>query len=324
MKPLISIVIPIYNLEEYITRCLESVKNQTYSNLEIICINDGSTDKSLEVLNNNAKNDKRIIVINKKNEGVTRAREAGIKVAKGEYIGFVDGDDTVENDMFEMLLNGCIKYNADICHCGYKKINNNEVTLYYGTKIILKQNKNKGIIDLLQGKYIDPTLCTKLFKKELFEGAKFDYNIIVNEDLLLNFYMFNKSNLSVFIDETKYNYIYRENSTSTGKITKRKIENELEVSEIILNNFNSNNCIYKYAYERLINSYIEIYKKLIFLNKNTFKDYKKYIINQLKTRKKIYLLMNNISYKRKFISIMIAYFSFIFNIVYKLYKYIKY
>ena len=111
----ISIIIPVYNVEEYLPKCLDSVINQTLKDIEIICINDCSTDNSLEILENYVKKDSRIIVLNQeKNQGQGAARNRGLQIASGEYVGFVDSDDWVENDYFEKLYNAAIKYNADI------------------------------------------------------------------------------------------------------------------------------------------------------------------------------------------------------------------
>lgn len=118
--PLISVIVPAYNIENYIENCLESIIRQTYKNLEIIVIDDGSTDNTGKIIDNFSNFDKRIKVIHKKNEGVSKARLLGVEESKGEYIGFVDGDDQIEKYMYEHLLNNALKYRADISHCGYQ------------------------------------------------------------------------------------------------------------------------------------------------------------------------------------------------------------
>lgn len=119
MNILLSVIIPVYNLENIQINVQIHYQLKHIQNLEIIVVNDGSTDKSLSILIEYKKKDSRIQIIDKQNEGVSKARLDGMKRATGQYIGFVDGDDIVEKDMFELLMNNAIKYNADISHCGY-------------------------------------------------------------------------------------------------------------------------------------------------------------------------------------------------------------
>lgn len=120
--PKISVIIPIYNVEKYLEKCLKSVVKQTLKDIEIICINDGSTDKSLEILKNFAQNDNRIKIINQKNSGPSIARNKGIKCAQGEYVSFIDSDDYIDLDFLEKLYNSAKKYDADIAVGGIKRI----------------------------------------------------------------------------------------------------------------------------------------------------------------------------------------------------------
>lgn len=118
VQPLISIVVPVYNVKQFLTKCLNSIISQTYSNLEIIVVDDGSTDGSATICDDYAKKDKRISVIHKENGGLASARNAGIDVAKGTYIGFVDSDDYIEPYMYEKLLQAILKYSCNIAVCG--------------------------------------------------------------------------------------------------------------------------------------------------------------------------------------------------------------
>ena len=212
----ISVIVPVYNIEKYISRCLESIINQTYKNLEIIVIDDGSSDNTGKIIDDFAKRDKRVIVIHQDNKGVSSARNKGLDIATGQYIGFVDGDDTLDKDMYDFLLKNIKKYDADISHCGYRLIEDKKETLFYGSGKIIIQDRKKGILDLMDGSLIEPTLCNKLFKRQLLEYIRLDENIKINEDLYFNILAFNNSNKSVFQDYTKYNYIKREGSASTS------------------------------------------------------------------------------------------------------------
>ena len=118
-EKLVSVIIPAYNIEDYIGRCLDSVLSQTYKNLEILVVDDGSSDCTGEILDDYEKKDQRIRVIHKENGGVSSARNIGIEAATGDYIGFVDGDDLMEPEMYKTLVNLLKEENADIAHCGH-------------------------------------------------------------------------------------------------------------------------------------------------------------------------------------------------------------
>lgn len=141
MSEKISVVVPVFNIEKYVERCAYSILNQTYANLEIIMVDDGSTDGSGKIIDQIAASDSRIKVIHKENGGVTSARMAGIKSATGEWIGFVDGDDEVEPDMFRHLLQNAIIYQADISHCGYQMVfPDGRIDYYYNTGVLERQD----------------------------------------------------------------------------------------------------------------------------------------------------------------------------------------
>ena len=121
-KEKITIVVPIYNAEKYLERCIKSILDQTYENLEIILVNDGSTDKSLEICEKFKAEDNRIIIINKENGGVSSARNKGIDAATGKFIIFIDADDYIEKEMFEVLEEDLFKNNVDISMCGFRTV----------------------------------------------------------------------------------------------------------------------------------------------------------------------------------------------------------
>lgn len=227
MKELISVIIPAYNIEQYIERCLESVCGQTYSRLEIIVIDDGSSDGTGNIIDELAKKDSRIVTIHKENGGVSAARNTGLDIAKGDYIGFVDGDDIIESDMYELLLRNALKYQADISHCGYQMVFPNRVDHYYNTGEVRIQNQYEGVYDLIKADKIEPGLCNKFYKRELVSVHRLDNKIKINEDLLYNYILFKEAKTSVFEDVSKYHYMVRGNSASTSKINKNKLEDPL-------------------------------------------------------------------------------------------------
>ena len=120
--PKISVIVPVYNVEKFLEKCLKSIIEQTFEDLEIICINDGSTDKSLSILNSYAAKDPRIKILSQTNQGQSCARNAGLEIASGEYIGFVDSDDWIDLDFYEKLYNTAKKYDADIAVASIKRL----------------------------------------------------------------------------------------------------------------------------------------------------------------------------------------------------------
>ena len=128
-KPLISVIVPIYNCARYLPQCIESILAQTYTNLEIILVDDGSTDNSRKICNDYAAMDLRIKVIHQANAGVSVARNIGLKWARGEYIGFVDADDYIAKDMYEYLYSLIFKYQTKISICNYYEVRNSQITI---------------------------------------------------------------------------------------------------------------------------------------------------------------------------------------------------
>lgn len=236
--PLISIIVPAYNSEKHIAHCLDSILAQTYPNYEIIIVNDGSKDGTADIIDRYAAEHDRIKAIHQKNGGVTRARLNGVAHANGEYIGFVDSDDEIEPDMYELLVRNALKYDTDISHCGYSMVFPSRITPYYGTGLLAEQDNRKGLLDLFDGSRIEPGLWNKLYHKTLFHsllhGEVMDFSVKINEDLLMNYYLFRESKKSVFEDVCKYHYLVHEGSAANSKINRSKLEDPLKVRKILL------------------------------------------------------------------------------------------
>lgn len=235
---LISVIVPMYNVENYIKRTIESILNQTHSNIEVICVDDGSTDNTYQRLRSIAVLDDRVKVFTKKNEGVTLARKFGFEQAKGEYIGFVDADDIIESTMYEVLYNNIKKHNADISHCGHDIVwLDGRKQSFYGTARLMQQDKISGIKSLILGSF-EPGLCNKLYKHtllhSLFHSDVMDYSIKINEDLLMNYYLFKLAENTVFEDVCLYHYLKREGSASASGLNKNMIWHPIRVKQIIM------------------------------------------------------------------------------------------
>ena len=249
-NPKVSIIIPAYNIAPYLERCLESVRCQTFKNLQIIIIDDGSTDQTGMIADSFVERDKRFHVIHKENRGVSAARKTGVEQADGEYIGFVDGDDYIEPEMYEKLVELAVEYDVDIAHCGYQMVFPDRVDLYYGTKRLKVQDTYTGVKDLLEGSLVEPGLVNKIYRHKLFEDIEYDENIVINEDLLLNYFLFHRSEKAVFTDVPYYHYMVRKNSASTSDWNEHKLldpvcvletmyvnENDVELKKIICNRY---------------------------------------------------------------------------------------
>ena len=179
MDNLISIIIPVFNVEKHINRCLNSVVKQTYINLEIILIDDGSSDNSGTICDEYASKDNRIIVIHKENGGVAEARNCGIDKARGRYIAFIDSDDFVTYDYIETLYNMCIKYKCDLAICGFARTFDDEILCLEKENEINILSTMEALYILTDGNESDERRCLfavtwgNLCDKSLYEGVQF-------------------------------------------------------------------------------------------------------------------------------------------------------
>lgn len=237
---LISLVIPAYNIEDYIERTLDSVFAQTYRNLEVIAVDDGSSDATGALLDRYAGNETRLHVLHQENAGASRARLAGIRTAKGDYIGFVDGDDLIDPGMYERLLDNAIKYAADISHCGYRMVfPDGTIQYYYNSGKIISQDHHEGIADLLEGTMIESALCSKLFRRDLFQALSdgktiMDLSLKENEDLLMNYCLFRAAHRSVFEDVCPYQYQVRMTSVSHGGLKPHILSDPIRIGQLLI------------------------------------------------------------------------------------------
>lgn len=235
---LISIIVPVFNLQNELSRCLDSILVQSYSNIEIIVVDDGSSDSSADLMRRYAEKDSRIKPVFQENGGVTSARLHGVREAFGRWIGFVDGDDEVEPDMYERLLKNAVAYHADISHCGYQMcFEDGRIHYFHNTGLLAQQDKITALKELLSGSRIEPGLWNKLFHKTLFHsllhGEAVPLDIKINEDLLMNYKLFSAAEQTVFEDWCPYHYIVRSASASRAKLNPHKIYDPIKVKEII-------------------------------------------------------------------------------------------
>lgn len=244
--PEISIIIPVYQVEAFLAYCLDSILAQTFNDYEIICVNDGSTDKSSEILAHYAQKDHRIIILNQTNMGLSAARNAGVAKAKGKYILFVDSDDTIHPQLLEITHHMMIKHDADLVCFQFNKTDFHNLPLKSFDKLSVNHlkcivstspfsfYKKKGKFSLLLN------VWSKLYKKSLIQDCQFDPALRAYEDVPYCVKLMGKQPKTVFLAEPLYYYTFNEGSITHKPVTVKHIE----------------------AYHRGLNEICEYYKKI--------------------------------------------------------------
>ena len=234
-SPLISIIVPVYNPGAYFDKCINSIINQTYKNLEIILVDDGSTDDTPSNCDLLAKQDHRINVIHKKNGGAASARNVGLDAATGDYIGFVDADDWIDSDMYEIMLSEIIKYGADAARCGIVRELGNGQTEEWGTgntdiRIVDSVQLQKDVAEAFG--IVPVHLGNKLFKRECINSIRMDTRFKFAEDTLFNFMVSQSINSIVYHDIDRYHYVDNSSSITNKSINENNFD-EHRVMDVI-------------------------------------------------------------------------------------------
>ena len=245
-NPLISVIIPVYKVEKYLEKCVDSVINQTYDNLEIILVDDGSPDNCPKMCDEYAKKDKRIKVIHKENGGVGSARNKGIEKSTGEYITFVDSDDWLEKNFIQEMLFIINKYKVDYVTCGYYRV-------YENKKEIINGNLEEIVIDSKE--YVNKLLNVqngygfvhmKLIKKTKISNLRFEEKLVVGEDALFNIQLCKNIEKIVIYNKPLYNYYFNTNSVVrkyNNEYCNNYLKSMIYMSEYIRKNYKSENVI---------------------------------------------------------------------------------
>jgi len=216
IKSLVSIIVPVYNTQDYLKRCVDSLQKQTYPNLEIILMDDGSTDNSLDICRKFAEADARIKVISHPNRGVGAVRNAGLACVRGEYVAFVDSDDWVEPDMYESLLGVMVSERADMVCCSHfrEMENKSELSNAIGnSKVIL--TREEAFEALRVGKFVLNFLWDKLFRREVLSDVVFPEKRQFEDLIVSGQWLYNVSKV-VYLPLPKYHYAIRSNSLTNG------------------------------------------------------------------------------------------------------------
>ncbi|HZH58307.1 MAG TPA: glycosyltransferase [Metabacillus sp.] len=233
MVPKVSVIVPVYNCEKYLLKCLESICNQTYSNIEIIIVNDGSTDNTEKIIINMKEQEHRIIYYKQENSGPSEARNKGISLSKGEYLVFIDSDDTVEPSYIEMLLNEMLISKADLICCGYKDISEFGIVNYSDFHF----NNSATVHSMMEMvcKGTGGVLWSKIFKKEIISkhSLKMDKTIFMSEDLLFVLQYVTNCKSFGLINKYLYNYNRLNQGSISSNISIDYIQNFISVCVLL-------------------------------------------------------------------------------------------
>jgi glycosyltransferase involved in cell wall biosynthesis len=222
--PKLSVIVPVYNVKEYLGRCLDSILRQTFSDFELILVDDGSADGSAEICDIYAEKDARVRVIHQSNSGQGMARNTGLRVSTGEYIGFVDSDDWIACDMYEHLVSILQHYGCDVAETGCRLVGRGSpnprksyrLAVVPGGDGLLEQYLLKG----LEKPFGGYSVCIKLYRAHLFSGVSFSEECVC-EDYLINFQLLQKARKAVFSNKESYFYAQRQESTIRGMLSKK-------------------------------------------------------------------------------------------------------
>lgn len=274
----VSIIIPVYNVEIYIEKCINSLINQTLKEIEFIFVNDGTKDNSVSIIKKYQKEDKRIKLIEKENGGQASARNLGLKYAKGEYIAFVDSDDYVKENMYELMYNKAKKNDLDIVMCNNFLVYKDKIEEFESNITTKKEEK------IAPEKYIilSPSPCNKIIKKEYLDKCKFLFpEGIIYEDLAsIPLLGLNQPKI-VYLNEPLYYYVQSDTSTMRNKEYKQKYEDIFKAIKYLYNNMIDKN--YNQELEYLLTYHY------LYLGSLNFYKYKKYKnIDKIANDMKIY------------------------------------
>lgn len=286
--PKISIIVPVYNVEDYIEKCIKSILNQVFTEFELILVDDGSTDNSGKICDKYAEKDNRIIVIHKENGGISSARNIGLNIAKGEYIAFVDSDDYINKNMYHTLYNLIIKTQSDIAMCNYKTISKDEEVNLNEDQIInshdIKCINNIQYLNNLYGKdkvkYI--VMWNKLYKNEIFRKLRFKDSRIEEDEFIIHHVLY-LSDKIVYIDKNYYYYMQRNNSIVGSKYNLKRLD-KIYALEDRIEFFKEKKLVD--LYNKAVKDYIDVF----FWNYYEMKEingYKKEIKNIMKSYNKV-------------------------------------
>lgn len=232
-RPKISIIVPVYKVEPYLCGCVDSILAQTFTDFELILVDDGSPDNCPMICEEYAKKDSRVRVLHKENGGVSSARNAGVNAARGEYIGFIDSDDLIEPNMFSILTDIAVQYDADVVQCRHNGLDSIQGVTHLGGagRVVDGKTFVREIFEHKGGDYTnDVALWSKIYRQELFDGIQFPvgHNF---EDERETYKICLKADKIVLISDELYHYVRHENSITTTASAKNMLDKQLALMD---------------------------------------------------------------------------------------------
>lgn len=238
MNDIVTIIIPVYNVSEYLENCVSSILRQTYENIEIILVDDGSPDNSGEICDKLAEKDPRIVVIHKENGGVSSARNAALDIMKGEYVTFVDGDDYVADDFIECMYSAIVRYNADIATCGHYRVEfNGSIKSVYELSddpdFVVCKSGIESLTDMFYGKTCSASSGSKLYNRKFFEKLRFP-GYVMGEDTYVVYHAFSEAQSIAHTNKPLYYYVQHSSSVTNSKTNYIKFYDYVRLYDHIL------------------------------------------------------------------------------------------
>lgn len=312
MAPKISIIVPAFNEEKYISRCLDSILNQTFSDFEVICIDDGSTDNTFKILTEYSEKDSRIIPLKNPGKGVSSARNFGIENSHGEYIGFVDSDDFIQPQMYEFLYKALQNNNSKLSFCNFIHTNQLKKNFFNYYDECIKTDEINQTVDLytFHNELILSVIWNKLIHKSIITNYFEDY--IIGEDTVFSSLLWSQIDKAVFVNLPLYNYCFNSESTSSLSPTDKKWLYLIKTRFIAYENYNQFN---KNIATYFLNKGMKILLSYRMYSENNDKEL---LTSLYKENKKFYYLNNKISIKNKIYVSISFHFPFIYKIFRKL------
>lgn len=266
MKDLISVIIPIYNKEKYLDNCLKSIINQSYKEIEIILINDGSTDSSEEICKRYKSKDNRIKLISTENRGAASARNTGIENAVGKYLSFIDADDYIENTYYETMLDLIKTHNAQIAECGFERINEGEKYTFPKKNQETRVMTRKEALIELYGKddkeHVKTVImCNKLFESNLFKNIRYISGRIIDDETII-YRLIEQCKRIVETNDILYGYVQSSNSIMRKDFSMKRLDDSITVYDECIEHFKYEPDIQACCLKRAIYFYGEFLEKI--------------------------------------------------------------
>lgn len=315
----ISCIVPVYNVEKYIKKCLDSILKQSFKDFEIILVDDGSTDNSGKICDEYEKKDDRIKVIHKSNGGLSDARNKGIENANGDYFIFIDSDDYIDENMFEILYNLNIENNTEIAACDKAFVFENTGKIEYGNetnivRVLNSEETFKIIVDFY--KKLGMEMWNKLYSKTLFDNIRFPKGKIF-EDQATQYKLIFAANKISYVEKSMYYYLRRDNSITTQKYTDKE-KQRLEMVNSMVNYIKQNHpdIVSEVVTYKILSCNLTIVNKMI--KSNTYdKKFLKIVIQDTLNETK-YLKKKSLTFMRKIQLFLVIYMWPAYRLMYKI------